>query len=286
MNKFFKKIIIDTFPARIILFYQYKKFIGYFPNFEEPRSFNEKINWLKLNRDSEIDTEITDKYLARNYIKKVIGEKYLIPLLFVTEETNDLIKINMPDIPFIIKVTHDCGGWKIIKDKSNVDWVIIKNFFSKRLKTNYYYYGLEPAYRNIEPRIIIEKLLLDKDGNIPFDYKVYCFNGKARMIAVDKDRGKNTKSRNWYDIGWNKKDIFWNAKGEDVNISKPKKFDKMISLSESLSSKFDFLRVDWYILEEDLYIGELSLYPGAGLVAFYPNKWDEILGDYLQLRKD
>ncbi len=284
MNKVLKKIIIDTFPKKWVLSYQYKKYLGYYPDFKEPKTFNEKLNWLKVYKDEELNAIITDKYLARNYIKSKIGKKYLIPLLFQTKDPKDICKSSLPDIPFIIKVNHDCGGWKIIKNKEIVDWDGIRDFFSIRLKKNYYYYALEPSYKKIEPCIIVEKLLIDKNGDIPYDYKVYCFNGKAKIIAVDRDRGKETKSRNWYDLDWNKKDVFWNTKGDDIPNRKPKEFDKMVQLSEKLSSTFNFLRVDWYLLENKLYIGELTLYPGAGLVPFYPEKWDRILGDYLELK--
>jgi len=160
---------------------------------------------------------------------------------------------------------------------------MVRNFFQTRLKKNYYFYGREWQYKNIKPRIIVEKLLTYKNGDVFYDYKVYCFNGKAKIVAVDKDREKSTKSRNWYDLDWNKQDIYWNTKGDDSIIEKPKCFDEMIELSEKMSQNFPFLRVDWYLLKNQLFIGELTLHPGSGFVPFYPEKWDTILGDYLKL---
>lgn len=285
MRKFVKKLTIELIPKRIILSYKFKKYIGYYPNLRNPKTYNEKINWLKLHKSNEENRNTADKYLAREFVRKHIGEKYLIPLLFQTYDIEELNDKNVPNTPFIIKVNHDCGGTKIIQDKSNIDWENLRDFFSRKLKNNYYYYGLEPEYKKIKPCIIIEKLLIDSNGDIPNDYKVYCFNGKAKMIAVDKDREKSTKARNWYDMDWNKKDIFWNTKGDDEIIEKPSVFDEMIKLSEKLSSSFNFLRVDWFIVDKSLYIGELTLHPGSGLVPFYPEKWDRLFGDYLDIKK-
>ena len=272
-------------PDKLAILHKFKKYMGHFPDLKNPKTFNEKMQWLKLNDRSSMHTIAADKYLARNFISEIIGEEYLIPLEFQTYNSCDITSENLPDFPCIIKTNHDCGGTLIVQDKSKVNWSDTQHFFQKRLQKNYFYYGREPQYKYIKSRIIIEKLLLDKTGNIPYDYKVYCFNGKAKMIAVDKDRGKPTKSRNWYDINWKKENIFWNTGGDDSIIAKPESFNSLIDLSEKIAEKFIFVRVDWFELEGKLFIGELTHHPGSGFVKFEPEKWDRVLGDFLKLPK-
>lgn len=279
MYLFFNKLI----PDRLFIKLQFKKNMGFFPNLNQPKGFNEKLQWLKLNVHSSLHTQCSDKYEARFYIEKIIGKKYLIPLCYQSYELNDLIYDNLPDFPCVIKTNQDCGGLIFIRNKENFDWRKSKAFLNQRISNNHYYYSREWQYKNIKPCIIVEKMLLNNDGTIPFDYKVYCFNGKAKMIAVDQDRDKSTKARNWYDVNWRKHDIFWNTNGDDRVLEKPLFLDKMLRLSEKLAKEFYFLRVDWYELNNHLFIGELTLHPGGGMVPFYPKKWETIFGDYLSL---
>ena len=276
---FLNKNLSDSLAIK----YKFKKHIGYTPNLKQPKTFNEKMQWLKLNDRSETHTIISDKFLARSYIAKIIDDKYLVPLLFQTYDVNELRKEILPQTPYVIKTNHDCGGMVFIRDKSDFNESKILPFFEKRLSTSYFYFSREWQYKNIKPCIIIERLLLTKEENFPFDYKVYCFNGKAQLISVDKDRGLKTKSRHWYDINWNKKDINWNVPSDLSEISKPKFLNEIIVLSEKLSKEFYFLRVDWYDVDGKLYIGELTLHPGGGILKIEPEKWDRTLGDMLEL---
>lgn len=287
MEKFIKNYIRKfqniMLSDKLIIKYKFNKYIGHFPDLKNPKTFNEKMQWLKLNDHSTIHTISADKYLARDFISEIIGEEYLIPLEYQTYDAYNITPKYLPNHPFIIKTNHDCGGTLIVHDKSIINWTDTQNLFHKRLKKNYFYYGRERQYKDIKPCIIVEKLLIDKTGNIPYDYKVYCFNGKAEMIAVDKNRGKSSKSRNWYNVNWEKKDIYWNTKGDDSIINRPVSFTKMISLSEKIAKQFVFIRVDWYEIEGKLFIGELTHHPGSGFVQFLPDKWDRVLGDFLKL---
>lgn len=257
--------------------------MGYFPNLKKPVTFNEKMNWLKIYDQQDFHTQIADKYLARDYIASVIGEKYLIPLLHQTYDLESLKESDLPDGPFVIKANHDCGSMLFFKKKEDYGLEEIKSYFRPRLAKNYYYWSREYQYKNIKPCVIIERLVLKKDGQLPFDYKLYCFNGKAKVIAVDKDRGLKSKSRHWFDADWNKLDIDWNTKSDDSRIEKPPFFDEIVQCSEKFAKDFLFLRVDWYDVDGKVYIGELTLMPGGGIVEFRPKKWDKILGDMLEL---
>lgn len=283
ISSIFKNFINTILSDKNAIQIKFKKYMGYDLDLKNPVTFNEKLQWLKLYHRKSEHTITADKYLMRKYVSEIIGSDYLIPLEFQTENPEELLPESIPDYPVIIKVNHDCAGSKIIYNKTEADWVKLRSFFSKKLKKKYYFYGREYQYRDIKPRLIVEKLLLDKHDNIPYDYKVYCFNGKAKMFAVDKDRGKPSKARNWYDLNWDKKEIYWNTPSDDSDIPKPLLLDKIIELSEKIANDFIFIRVDWYILNTELYIGELTLHPGSGLVKFEPQKWDKILGDYIKL---
>lgn len=279
-------IVTKLIPDRLFIYLQFKKHFGYFPNLNYPKAFNEKMQWLKLNVHSPVHTQCSDKYEARFYIAKTIGEKYLVPLIYQSYVIDDDIYARLPNFPCVIKTNQDCGGLVFVYDKNELDWKKTKKFLKKRLGRNHYNYSREWQYKDIKPCIIVEKLLLDKNEDIPFDYKVYCFNGKAKMIAIDLDRNKNTKARNWYDMDWQKQDIFWNTKGDDRVMEKPLFFDEMIELSEKLAKNFLFIRVDWYNIDGNLFAGELTLHPGGGMVPFYPEKWENTLGSYLRLPVD
>ena len=251
---------------------------------ENPKTFNEKIQWLKLNDRKEIHTICADKIAVRDFVSGVIGEKYLIPLEHVFISAKDLKPENFAnDYPIIIKCNHNSGAYTIVRDKNNIDWKKERLKYSNLLKQNYYHQGREWQYKNIEPKILVEKLLFDSKGNIPNDYKIFCFEGEAKFIQVDIDRQIN-HLRNFYDTSWNLLpiELIYN-KGDDV--VKPKKIDLMLELAGKLSKNFPFARVDFYSLDDDIYFGEITFHPEAGFGVFNDEKYDVSLGNYLSLDK-
>lgn len=270
----------------------YKKGHGVELDLENPKTLNEKISWLKLNYDKPLFTKIADKYAVRDYVKEKIGDEYLVPLYMHSTSPKDIIPKNLPEIPFIIKVNHNSSGGIIVKNKNeNVNWNRIQNTLRWNMSENYYWHGREKQYKNIKPRIIVEKLLMDTKGNIPFDYKVHCFNGKARMIQVDMGRGTDNHFRNWYSIKWEREPFKWAAnKGHGkftepsvYDTEKPKSLEKMIELSEVFAKDFVYVRVDWYDVDGKLYFGELTLHHDGGMRPIEPTIWDTKLGEQLQL---
>lgn len=208
----------------------------------------------------------------------------------MTNDPNNIIPENIPDYPVIIKTNHNSSGGIVIKNKKEeIDWKSIQNQLKANLAENYYWMGREMVYKDIEPLVIVEKLLSDRNGNVPYDYKVHCFNGKVQMINVDIDRGTSNQFCNWYDRDWNREPYEWGGRlpnGEFIkpsktNVDKPKCLDKMIMLSESLSQQFKYLRVDWYVIDNNLYFGELTLYHHSGSKPIYPFEWDVKLGSRL-----
>jgi len=258
----------------------FKQNLGYELNLDNPQTFNEKLQWLKLNVQTELHTICADKLAVREYIKEQIGEEYLIPLIFSTSDVKKITSNNFPDYPVIIKSNHDSGKVLVIKDKSLVNWKLIQLLFASILKNNFYYIGREQQYKNIKPTILIEKLLLDKNKNIPNDYKLHCFNGKLLFTQVDKGRfDKHTRS--YIDIDWNLLDC--KVRLENEYIEKPKNMDKMQKLAEILAKPFDYVRVDFYSFDNNIYFGELTFCPGSGWDYYSPLSNDYNFGKKLDL---
>ncbi|CAZ96062.1 ATP-grasp fold amidoligase family protein [Zobellia galactanivorans] len=307
MNSFFYKIYRKTIvgnlvrnlyhwlqgilPDKIFLAYKYRISMGKKLQLNPPTTLNEKINWLKLYDRRDILTKCADKYKVREIILERIGDKYLVPLYFQTKNPNEIVSENIKDTPCIIKTNHDSSGGIFIYDKEVVDWKELRSQLKKRIRKNYYRKSREWQYKNIKPRIIVEKLLLDSKGNIPLDFKLHCFNGKARMIQVDIDRGTEKHSRNWYDLEWKREPYKWSSPKRsgaftdpsDTEVEKPQTLNEMIMLSETLASDFDYVRVDWYDVDGKLYFGELTFHHDGGIRPIIPYEWDIRLGQELKL---
>lgn len=280
------KSMYDFYRYRLIsektfLKREFEKKLGYKLNLENPKTLNEKIQWLKLKDRTPLHTLVADKYTVRKYIKEKIGAEYLIPLVYQTRNPLDIKPENLPDFPVIIKTNHDSSIKTIVRDKSKINWHKVRKDLARQLKRNYYYQNKEWQYKNIEPRVIVEKLLMDKNGNIPFDYKLHCFNGKLVFIQVDIDRQIDHK-RNIYDTDWNFINCQWIYKNGDI-VEKPKSFDRMHSIAKTLAQDFYYVRVDLYNLEGEIYFGELTFHSESGLGAFVPTKWDHNFGNILKL---
>lgn len=277
-------------PEELYAKQEYRKAFGKDPDLINPKTLNEKIVWLKLNDRTPLHTQCADKFAVRDYIKKQIGDKYLVPLVFHTKNPSEIISNNIPEYPVIIKTNHDSEGGIFVYDKSNINWKNVQKSLKKRMSKNYYWQSKEWQYKNIIPRVIVEKLLLDSEGNIPFDYKVHCFNGKVNMIQVDMGRGSENHYRNWYSKDWKREPYRWTIlkNGKEIessknDLNKPQNLNQMIELSEILSQPFNYVRVDWYDLDGQLFFGELTFHHDSGNRPITPNEWDLKLGEKLKL---
>lgn len=262
----------------------FEKNFGYPLNLKSPKTLNEKIHWLKLNDMDDFKTMCSDKYRVRKFIKDEIGEEYLIPLAFQTNSVEDINAKNLPEYPVIIKTNHASGKVFIIKDKSTENFLEIQISLKYQLRKNFYHSFREKQYKNIQPCIIVEKLMQDENGDIPKDFKVHCFNGKPTYIQVDTGRYVDQK-RVIYDVNWNHIDIKWKENiGEEEE--KPLTLEKMVEVAKSLSKRFLYVRVDFYEINGQLYFGELTFTPGAGQQQFESIKIDKLWGNELQLPID
>lgn len=254
-------------------------------NLEHPVYLNDKLQWLKFNYRFPLQTIVSDKYRVRKYVAETIGEKYLIPLLGVWDKFE---QINFNELPeqFVLKCNHDSGGLAICKNKKNFDKEEARKKIERSLKSNFFWIGREYQYKNIVPKIICEKFI-SENGNIPEDYKIYCFNGRPDAILVCKGRFSNGNHRaeyyfydqNWNYLPYNKGDSIKN----DPGILKPKNLEEMLEVAKKLSKDFIFARIDLYNIDGKIYFGEITLSPNSGFDPDITLETDKIFGDKLQI---
>lgn len=275
-----KAIII---PDDVYLKNIFVKHVGYPLNISNPRTLNEKLQWLKLYFKEDILTICADKLKVRNYISASIGDKYLIPLIYSTANPEDLRNFNFPNHAFIIKANHDSGGYHIIRDRNNMDIEKIILDAHKWLKNNHYVKTKEWQYKNIKPMIIVEQLLLDCDDKIPNDIKFSCINGRVEIVHVDSN--KEVKHlRNNYTREFEPLAVNWPEEYErNEYIAKPSLFYEARELAEYLAKPFPFVRVDFYLVDDKIYFGELTFHPTSGFGRFEPRYYDYKLGSKLRL---
>lgn len=252
-------------------------------NLENPQTFNEKLQWLKLyDRNSEY-IKMVDKYEVKKYVADNIGEEYIIPTLGIYDKFEDIEFEKLPK-QFVMKCTHDSGSTIICKDKNNFNIKQAKEKINKALKCNYYYAGREWPYKNVKPRIIIEKYMTDDVNEDLIDYKFMCFNGKVKCSFVCLNRrSKEGLNVDFYDREWHKMPFERHYKNSTQIMPKPENYELMIELSEKLAKGIPFVRVDFYKIKERLYFGELTFYPGGGFEEFNPESWDEKLGKWIEI---
>jgi len=296
MKKIIKKILRPPYqaiklllkrliPEKVYLKRKFNRRLGYGLDLDNPKTMNEKIQWLKINNRSPLHTLCADKYAVRRYVKEKVGKEYLVPLVYHTENPTDIIPENLPDFPFIIKTNHDCGGNIIVRNKADTDWKNVQKLLSNKIKRNCYDISKEWSYKNIKPCIIAEKLLLDENENIPWDYKLHCFDGKVRIISVTIDRFGNQR-RNFYNENWEFQPFVWGcppSREKVPNLPAPKKLKEMIYIAEKLASDLLYVRVDLYDVINKIFFGEMTFYPGSGFVIFSPFEWDTKTGAMLEL---
>lgn len=296
MNKFIKKLkqpacciqyisgmgIFDFLPDKMYLKFMYRISMGNKLNLQNPKTFNEKMQWLKLNDRNPQYTTYVDKYKVREYIANVLGPEYLIPLLGVWEDEEEIDFDLLPN-QFVLKCNHNSGkGMYICKDKSTLNIKQVKKNLKKGLKQNYYYLHREWPYKNIKPLIIAEKYMVDESGTELKDYKFMCFHGKVKCCFVCTERfSGNGLKVTFFDCNWKRMNIVRKYPQSDSEIKKPNNYEKMIEIAEKLSMDFAFVRIDLYNINGHVYFGEFSLYPGTGMEKFSPEKWDDIMGSWI-----
>ena len=267
----------------------FRRMLGYELDLKDPKTFNEKIQWLKLNDRKPEYTIMVDKYAVKKYVAGMIGEQYLIPTLGVWERYDDIDFKQLPE-SFVLKCTHDSGGLVIVRNKSSMDFAAARKKLTKCLKRNYYYQGREWPYKNVKPRILAEKYIEEKGKIVPEDYKIYCINGEPEYIAVFHNRFSNTEplSETVYNINWEPQHISLDRHFaiSDEIIPKPDCLDELLWICRKLCRDMDFVRIDFYLSGHSIYFGEITLHTAGGFQRMLPEELDRILGDKLKLSPD
>lgn len=276
-----KKLIPDTLYIQLQYYHHFHRFV----DLKNPKTFNEKLQWLKLNDRNPLYTQLVDKYEVRKYIADKIGKDYLIPLVGGPWDSVDKIDFSTLPDQFVLKCTHDSGSVVICRDKNIFDQELCMQKLGECMKRNAFYYGREWLYKNVKPRIIAEQYMTDESMIELKDYKVFCFHGIPQIIQVDYGRFSNHE-RNMYSTEW--ECLKFTSKyptNPMVLIEKPTNICELLSLASELSSVMPHARVDFYNVNGKLYFGEITLFHGSGFEKFYPDKWDQILGKLINLEK-
>lgn len=265
----------------------YKIRTGETLNLDNPQTYNEKLQYLKLHDRKPEYSVMVDKYRAKTYVGEKIGTRHIIPLLGVWEKFDDIDFSVLPQ-QFVLKCNHDCGGVVICKDKNSFDRRSAKKKLEKHLKRNFYYYGREWPYKNVKPCILCEQYLEDSVDKELKDYKVMCFSGEPKYIQVHSGRYTQNQAQDFYDLQWNKTDITQSGsmkkfQGSDVTSRRPVNLELMISLSRTLAKDMRQVRIDWYEVDGKLYFGEITLYDGSGFVLFDDRQIDLLLGQMISI---
>ena len=270
-------------PPELYVKIYYEYYTGKRLDLKNPREFNQKIQWLKVYYRKPILTQLVDKYAVRSYVSEKIGDRYLNELIEVYDRPSQIDFKALPH-QFVIKAVHGCHFNIIVKDKKSISRNKVNFLLNKWMHKNQYYRGgLEWAYKNVKPRIIVEKYLEEMGKPMINDYKFFCFSGEPRFVQIDMERGIHDY-RCYYDLDW-KKLPFSTEKNRfyEGQVEKPENFELMCQLAKKLAGDFPFVRVDLYNIEGKIIFGEMTFYPTDGRKEFRPEQYNEILGSYIDL---
>ena len=269
-------------PDKLWIQIKYFQFFHKFCNLKNPQTFSEKLQWLKLYDRKPEYTMMVDKYKVREYIKEKLGEEYLIPLLGVWDDPDEIDFDTLPN-QFVLKCNHNSGlGMCICKDKSKLNISRVKAELRKGLAQDYFLTGREWPYKDVPRKIICEKYMVDESGYELKDYKFFCFNGIPKIMFIASDRS-TSPTFDFYDMDFHHLAIKNGHENSKKTLKKPQNFELMKELAVKLSKGYPQLRVDFYEINGKIYFGELTFFHWSGMVKFEPEEWDDKLGSYIRL---
>lgn len=271
----------SSMPDDEFLKLEFEIILGEKLNLDAPETFNEKLQWLKLyNRKPEY-TAMVDKQAAKEYVAERMGTDCIIPTLGVWDCFEDIDFDTLPE-KFVLKCTHDSGGVVVCKDKNKLNRHKAKSILEKSLKRNFYLRHREWPYKNVKPRIIAEQFLEDMDELV--EYKMFCFDGKVKMILVCKGQAHSGgRTNDFCDVNLQRLPFTSLNPNSEGELKVPDELPQLISFAETLSAGIPHLRVDTYLADGKIYFGELTFFHNSGLCSFDPPEWDKILGDWITL---
>lgn len=280
LSKYWAKIC-RRMPDKVYLKWQYWHIYHKKLNIEKPRTYAEKLAYLKTHKQNPLLSQLVDKYAVRTFVEEKIGEQYLIPLLGVYNTTDEIPWDSLPD-KYVLKCNHDSASVILHTDVASFDKEMAIASLNHHLGRNMFWYSREYPYKTVKPRIVCEEFL-DDNGKPPADYKIMCFDGKPHYVVLDKDRFGNHR-RDVYDVNWNKTDMSTDHENSDNVTPKPEALDEMLQLAETLSQGFPHVRVDFYYVNGKIYFGEMTFFPWGGPIWFTPDEWNYKLGELLKIK--
>lgn len=269
-------------PDSVYLSAVYYRNLHKLPDLRNPKTFNEKLQWLKLHDHNPLYTIIVDKVKVKDYVASIVGKEHIIPAVRVWEKAEDIDFDILPE-QFVIKCNHDSHGVIVCKDRNQLDENLVREKLRKRLAGSGFNYGREWPYKNVEKRILAEEYVSDDSGELT-DYKVHCFNGVPKFVLVCRNRFEsNGLCEDFYDTSWNLMDVKRPDIPHGKPLEQPAELEQMLRMAETLSEGFPFLRTDFYCVKGKVLVGELTLYPASGFLPFVPEQYDELFGSWLNL---
>ena len=277
--------VMNWLPDRHYLPLFYWGHTGEKLDLKNPKTFNEKMQVLKLRDRDPTYTRMVDKVAAKAYVAERIGIEHIIPTLGVWNQIEDIDFDSLPN-QFVLKCTHDSGGLVVCRDKSKLDYDFVCKLMRKTLRRNFYKYGREWPYKDVPRRIIAEEYMSDNEGDKEglTDYKIFCFDGEPEFVMTVRDRRTSKITHRWYTKKWELTDLDIDGRGEKkIAESRPEQLEEMLEYARVLSKGLKHLRVDMYVIKGKVYFGELTFYHMSGTEAFYPKSWDMELGKYIHI---
>lgn len=261
----------------------YRSSIGDWPDLRDPKTFNEKLQWLKIHDHDPLYTLLVDKYRVKEWVASHIGDEYVTKTYAVWEKAEDVDISCLPE-RFVLKTNHDSGGVAICRDRNSFDLNVAKQKLEKHLRTNYYWRTREWPYKDVRPLVFAEEYVEAADevkGLI--DYKLMCFGGKAKCVFTCTGRAEGDLRVDFFDMNWKHLPFTRHYPNADILPTKPHRYEEMVSCAEKLAYGIPFVRVDFYESGNRLLFGEMTFFPGAGFEEFDPVEWDERLGSWIEL---
>lgn len=286
-GEFFASILMHLnflFPDKLYLTLLFRFKMGYWMDWKNPKTFSEKLQWLKLYDRNPEYAQMVDKYTVKEYVAKIIGEEYIIPTLGVWDKFEDIYFDNLPN-QFVLKTTHGGGGSGVVicKDKTKFNLDDCKKRINRSMKQNIYKSLREWPYKNIKPRIIAEEYI-GTGGDYIKDYKLFCFNGEPKAILIANGRFVEPETYfDYFDMDFNHFPFKQGGPNYHSKIDVPPLFNEMKDIAKKLSKGFAHVRIDLYEFKGKLKFGEITFFDSSGFEKFDPEDWAVIFGDWIKL---
>jgi hypothetical protein len=278
-----RHLVLAAMPDPLYLRYKFRQNLGRPLDLRRPRLFCEKLQWLKLHDCTPLHTRCVDKLAVRDHVAELIGPEFLVPLLLATADPDELTPARIEASAFAAKATHDCGSTVLCRDRERFDWAAARAWFHRRLVYRHYLKARERAYRDIEPKILVEEMLQPGENESLKDYKFYCFHGKVHFVMVVEDRSTEP-TRTLYDLSWRR--LPFKRRGyptAPADQSPPRSLGAMVAAAEALAAPFRFCRIDFYEIGGRPLFGEVTFYPDGGFSMFEPLAYEYDIGELLTL---